>query len=332
MEKMGGEEGRKKRWKSTVNLFETSCRLFGNFHQLPTHYSKATSQIHTRGGKKKCIQNIRELFHDIPVNQRGQTQRHREAMSFPLPPNPYSTPFTSDDDDDNGSYTPHKSSSDLNSKIMLTAIVSLSVVIALVITLHIYARCVLRRRARRRSALLSITLSRVHSDEPPKTGLDQSVIDSLPMFKFSENDTQEEGGTTDCAVCLSVLEEGEIARLLPNCKHTFHAECIDKWLGTHSTCPICRTEAEPRLQPEPREAMVMIRTVPPAPAPPSDGTNSSSLACSEGTSEGAAQCSAKSGASTSRLSSFRRMLSRGSSRTTQSCGAPEDGIEDVERR
>ncbi|RVW46733.1 E3 ubiquitin-protein ligase ATL41 [Vitis vinifera] len=204
-------------------------------------------------------------------------------MSFPFPPMPYSTPLSSDDDDDNGSYTTsHKSSSDLNSKIMLTAIVSLSVVIALVITLHIYARCVLRRRARRRSALLSITLSRVHSDEPPKTGLDQSVIDSLPMFKFSENDTQEEGGTTDCA--------------------------INGWAHTQRA-PSAARRLSPACSPSP-VGYGHDQDCSPAPAPPSDGTNSSSLACSEGTSEGAAQCSAKSGASTSRLSSFRRMLSR----------------------
>ena len=238
--------------------------------------------------------------------------------SFPNP-----TPWNSEYEND---YNSHRTSNDLNSKIMLTAIISLSVVVALVVTLHIYARCVLRRQARRRrSALLSITLSQVHSSEPPKTGLDQSVIDSLPTFKFSKNDAaDEEAAATECAVCLSVLEEEEVARQLPNCRHIFHVECVDKWLSSHSTCPICRTEAEPRLQPEPREPMVvMIGTVPSASAPPpTDGNNSSHL--TEGTSEGAAQCSVKGGgASTSRLSSFRRMLSMGSSRRT-----PEDVIED----
>nr|1IYM_A Chain A, EL5 [Oryza sativa] len=44
----------------------------------------------------------------------------------------------------------------------------------------------------------------------------------------------------ECAVCLAELEDGEEARFLPRCGHGFHAECVDMWLGSHSTCPLCR--------------------------------------------------------------------------------------------
>jgi hypothetical protein len=49
----------------------------------------------------------------------------------------------------------------------------------------------------------------------------------------------------DCAVCLCELEENEKVRLLPNCRHCFHVDCIDMWFLSHSTCPICRTSAQP---------------------------------------------------------------------------------------
>ncbi|XP_062089511.1 RING-H2 finger protein ATL18-like [Humulus lupulus] len=46
-----------------------------------------------------------------------------------------------------------------------------------------------------------------------------------------------------CAVCLSEFEEKEELRILPECLHSFHKPCIDMWLFSHSTCPICRTES-----------------------------------------------------------------------------------------
>lgn len=176
----------------------------------------------------------------------------------------------------------------------------------------------------------------VHSSEPPKTGLDPTVIESLPKFAFKQMVGQDEDDDGDameieCAVCLSMLENGEMARLLPNCKHTFHAECIDKWLNSQSTCPICRTEAEPRFQPEPRE--VPAGPVAAGGGAPPFGRVNSSLLCMEGTSsDGAAQSSSKASGSISRLSSFRKILTRErSSRRIQSCG-DEDGIEDLERQ
>ncbi|XVE52691.1 hypothetical protein DITRI_Ditri02bG0143000 [Diplodiscus trichospermus] len=48
-----------------------------------------------------------------------------------------------------------------------------------------------------------------------------------------------------CAVCLSQFEEGEELRTLPECLHPYHAPCIDMWLYSHSSCPMCRTDAMP---------------------------------------------------------------------------------------
>ncbi|XP_057796246.1 E3 ubiquitin-protein ligase ATL41-like [Salvia miltiorrhiza] len=218
---------------------------------------------------------------------------------------------TNDDGDD---FFNRTNNSDLNSKIMLTAIVSLSFVVLLVTILHIYARCVLRRQARRQASLRRLgfiaTSASIRALEPPNTGVDPSVIAALPKFLFKST-----AAAVECPVCISALEDGEIARVLPNCKHTFHADCVDRWLGSNSTCPVCRREAEPRLVAEPREGLAAPPSAPPA----------------EGTSE---QASAKIGGSSSRLSSFRRILSRErSSRRIQiqSCGQ-EDGLPDLERQ
>uniref|UniRef100_A0A803M6J6 RING-type E3 ubiquitin transferase n=2 Tax=Chenopodium quinoa TaxID=63459 RepID=A0A803M6J6_CHEQI len=135
---------------------------------------------------------------------------------------------------------------ELNSKIMVTAILSLCFVILLVTLLHIYARCVLRH-PRRNPTLTFIHPDLVQLSDSPtaKSGLDPTAISLLPstLFKQMENDDEH----IECSVCLSILEEDQQVRRLPNCNHVFHTSCIDQWLSGQATCPICRSEVSPQL-------------------------------------------------------------------------------------
>ncbi|KAK4853075.1 hypothetical protein QYF36_003353 [Acer negundo] len=70
------------------------------------------------------------------------------------------------------------------------------------------------------------------------SGIDRAAIESLPFFRFASLQGSKEG--LECAVCISRFEETEILRLLPKCRHAFHINCIDKWLESHSSCPLCR--------------------------------------------------------------------------------------------
>ncbi|KAL9663172.1 hypothetical protein QQ045_028011 [Rhodiola kirilowii] len=69
-------------------------------------------------------------------------------------------------------------------------------------------------------------------------GLDQAVIDALPVFIYKDIMGPKE--PYDCAVCLCEFNEEDNLRLLPMCSHAFHTGCIDTWLLSSSTCPICR--------------------------------------------------------------------------------------------
>ncbi|XP_062106806.1 RING-H2 finger protein ATL46 [Humulus lupulus] len=70
------------------------------------------------------------------------------------------------------------------------------------------------------------------------SGLDQAFIDALPVFHYKEIVGLKE--PFDCAVCLCEFSEKDKLRLLPVCSHAFHINCIDTWLLSNSTCPLCR--------------------------------------------------------------------------------------------
>lgn len=93
-------------------------------------------------------------------------------------------------------------------------------------------------------------------------GLDPAVIETFPTFEYSVVKELKEGkGELECAVCLNEFEDDETLRLLPRCSHVFHPNCIDSWLSSHTTCPVCRfnlddleaqtSEAEPDPNPRP---------------------------------------------------------------------------------
>ncbi|KAL1190364.1 RING-H2 finger protein ATL32 [Cardamine amara subsp. amara] len=73
-------------------------------------------------------------------------------------------------------------------------------------------------------------------------GLDNAVVESFPVFAYSSVKESIIGsGHLECAICLNELEDRETVRLLPICNHLFHIDCIDAWLYSHATCPVCRS-------------------------------------------------------------------------------------------
>ncbi|MFS7914681.1 putative transcription factor C2H2 family [Helianthus anomalus] len=69
-------------------------------------------------------------------------------------------------------------------------------------------------------------------------GLRALVLELLLWFIYYWNLSEY------CALCLSEFENGEMGRILPNCKHCFHTACVDMWFYKNSTCPLCRTRVQ----------------------------------------------------------------------------------------
>ncbi|KAF0931989.1 hypothetical protein E2562_007799 [Oryza meyeriana var. granulata] len=86
-------------------------------------------------------------------------------------------------------------------------------------------------------------------------GLGPDDVSVLPTFTYhaaaasaspgrcgliGRGDAKEVAAADCCAVCLDELGEGALVRMLPSCKHYFHASCVDVWLLSRATCPVCR--------------------------------------------------------------------------------------------
>jgi hypothetical protein len=73
------------------------------------------------------------------------------------------------------------------------------------------------------------------------------VVVKLRYFRYSAEGTRasEEAGV--CAICREVLEHGENCSEVSDCRHLFHRNCIDEWLKSKTTCPMCRGDVVERV-------------------------------------------------------------------------------------
>lgn len=60
----------------------------------------------------------------------------------------------------------------------------------------------------------------------------KAAIAALKEVKSSEGG----GSVGDCAICLDGFE---VRKEMP-CGHSFHGECLERWLGMHGGCPVFR--------------------------------------------------------------------------------------------
>ncbi|KAG6393168.1 hypothetical protein SASPL_147403 [Salvia splendens] len=78
-------------------------------------------------------------------------------------------------------------------------------------------------------------------------GLDPDVLSTFPTFTYAEVKDHKLGKSAlECAVCLNEFEDHETLRLIPKCDHVFHPDCVDVWLESHVTCPVCRANLVPQ--------------------------------------------------------------------------------------
>ncbi|TKY56886.1 RING-H2 finger protein ATL66 [Spatholobus suberectus] len=123
-------------------------------------------------------------------------------------------------------------------------IIVLFSIIFLFVALFVFAR----RICRQHGVLLPSVQPR-HAPPPPpqqeeqqqQQGLDADAIKRLPIILHqAPPGPNRAAAETECCICLGAFVDGEKLKVLPGCDHSFHCECVDKWLANHSNCPLCR--------------------------------------------------------------------------------------------
>ncbi|CAL5325228.1 unnamed protein product [Camellia sinensis] len=128
-------------------------------------------------------------------------------------------------------------------QVMVMAIVIsvmfLFVGIGVLVIIHI---CIVEGTSRRFGRSSAIGRGNFGSNK----SMSKADVEKLPCFDFKPKDECESSSNSpvDCAVCLDNFKVGDKCRLLPVCRHSFHAKCVDIWLLKTPICPICRSTTE----------------------------------------------------------------------------------------
>ncbi|VFQ82200.1 unnamed protein product [Cuscuta campestris] len=125
-------------------------------------------------------------------------------------------------------------------KVYQACIFSVPVFFAFIL-LFLFYYFYLRRQSARWSSSLRMNASSLQAggDEISRCelGLKKEVREMLPVIVFNESFSVKD---SQCSVCLGDYQADDRLQQIPSCGHIFHEDCIDHWLSTHTTCPLCR--------------------------------------------------------------------------------------------
>ncbi|XP_065055112.1 E3 ubiquitin-protein ligase znrf3-like [Rhopilema esculentum] len=92
------------------------------------------------------------------------------------------------------------------------------------------------RQKRKQTSLTRMALQAISRMETRKytseLGSQQSLENAFICNRWPYYDIRS------CAICLEEFSEGQDIRIVP-CRHEFHKSCVDPWLLSNCTCPLC---------------------------------------------------------------------------------------------
>ncbi|CAL5432717.1 unnamed protein product [Camellia sinensis] len=149
----------------------------------------------------------------------------------------------------NLAYQPSFPTSDPGFPILAIAVLCIIVTVFLLVSYYVFVtKCCLNWQ--QFDPLRRFSMPRPPQNEDPLTayspswqshGLDDLLIREIPTFQYSRGENGGEKSLCKCVVCLNEFQELDMVRVLPNCGHAFHLDCIDIWLQSNANCPLCRS-------------------------------------------------------------------------------------------
>ncbi|KAK7268557.1 hypothetical protein RIF29_21258 [Crotalaria pallida] len=97
----------------------------------------------------------------------------------------------------------------------------------------------------------------------------EAIVNHYPVLLYSQAkldnkklDHSCSSSTLSCSICLADYKDSdsELLRLLPDCGHFFHKECVDMWLRLNMSCPVCRNSPFPTPLPTPLAEVTPLAT------------------------------------------------------------------------
>ncbi|XP_035313276.1 E3 ubiquitin-protein ligase RNF133 isoform X1 [Cricetulus griseus] len=69
----------------------------------------------------------------------------------------------------------------------------------------------------------------------------KKAFGQLQVRVLKEGDEEVSPNADSCVICFEPYKPNDSVRIL-TCKHFFHKNCIDPWILTHGTCPMCKCD------------------------------------------------------------------------------------------
>lgn len=113
-------------------------------------------------------------------------------------------------------------------------------------------------------SILSAREPRVAAADIIPSRRDISASQSQGRENTSRGSQRSSNGNPICTICLEEVIDSDNNKKVLHCNHTFHENCINRWLRTRSQCPVCRrrVQSRPRGRSSQPPPIVTRRSIP----------------------------------------------------------------------